>query len=346
MEQNDDLDHLKYELRTINAEPIRHLNSAGHFLAWRKPFGGTMSYSNRVFLAMIALLIFALSCAMPTITLQDSGAISTAAAGTVIAGFTQTALLEVLSPTIQEPTLTFTPETPTYTPTLTLTQMPTATEAITPTPLVPQISVSVPTNCRNGPGKVYPRVGALLIDQTAQVYGRDPTGKYWLIRNPDASSGYCWVWGEYATLTGSTAFLPVYTPPPTPTPTFTPLPTFTPTPSPDFEVAYTSLDTCVGWWVELSLKNTGSFPFKSLGITIHDVDTDVVLANFTDAFTDINGCLSSNSRDTLGVGKTYVVSAPAFNYDPSGHKLRATVIMCSDTGQSGTCVTKTLNFKP
>jgi hypothetical protein len=307
-----------------------------------------MSYSSRVSLTMIILSIVILACAMPAITLQDSGAISTSAAQTVIVGFTQVAVLTVLSPAIQEPTLTFTPESPTIalTPTETPTQTLTPTPIFTFTPLVPQISVSVPTNCRNGPGKVYKMVGALLVGEVAQVYGRESTGKYWYIQNPDLSSGYCWVWGEYATLTGSTTFLPVYTPPPTPTPTFTLVPTFTSTPSPDFEASYTSMDTCVGWWVEISLKNTGSYLFKSMGITIRDLDTDVVLANFTDGFTNINGCLSSNSRDALAPGKTHVVSAPAFNYDPSGHRLRATIILCSDIGQSGTCVAKNFNLKP
>lgn len=301
-----------------------------------------MRRSSRVSLTIITLSIVVLACVMPAITLQDSGAISTAAAQTVIAGFTQGAASVILSPTLQEPTLTNTPEPPPFTPTF--TETPTQTLTTTPiftfTPLVPQISVSVATNCRVGPGKVYPRVGALLVDEVAQVFGRDPTSGYWYIRNPDSSSGYCWVWGEYATVVGNVAFLPVYTPPPTPTRTFTP------TPSPDFEVAYTSMDTCVGWWVELSLKNTGSISFRSMGITVRDRDTDVVLANFTDGFTNLNGCLSSNSRDTLGLGKTHVVSAPSFNYDPSGHRIRVTVILCSDIEQSGTCVTKTINFKP
>jgi hypothetical protein len=296
----------------------------------------------RVSLAISVLSMIVLACSLPVIGLQDSGAISTSAAQTVIAGLTQAALSSTLSPTLQEPTFTLTPELPTFTPTQTLT----ATTAFTPTALVPQISVSVPTTCRNGPGKVYRMEGALLVGETAQVYGRDPTGGYWYIRNPDSGSEYCWVWGEYATLTGNTAFLPVYTPPPTPTPTLTSTPTLTPTPSPDFEAAYSSLDTCVGWWVEIKLHNTGSIPFKSMGITIKDKDTDVVLANYVDGFTDINGCLSSTSRDTLGLGKTYVVSAPAFSYDPSGHKLRATIILCSDTGQSGTCVTKTISIEP
>ena len=272
----------------------------------------------------------------------DRNIISTQAAQTVIAGLTQAAPPTTLSPTLPGATLTFSPEPPTFTPTQTLT----ATEAFTPTSVNPQISVSVPTNCRNGPGKVYVRVGALLVGETAQVYGRDPTSRYWYIPNPDRSGEFCWVWGEYATLNGNSAFLPVYTPPPTPTPTFTPKPTFTLTPSPDFEASYSSLDTCVGWWVEIKLKNNGSIPFKSMGITIKDTVTDIVLANFVDGFTNIDGCLSTTTRDTLGVGKTHVISAPAFNYDPSGHKLRATIILCSDIGQSGTCVTNTIIFTP
>jgi len=180
----------------------------------------------------------------------------------------------------------------------------------------------------------------LLVGETAQVYGRDPTGWYWYIRNPDSGSEFCWAWGEYATVTGNTALLPVYTPPPTPTPTFTP------TPSPDFETTYNGLDTCVGWWAQIELENTGSIPFKSMGITVRDTITDVVLANFADGFTNYNGCLSVNTRDTLGVGKTHIISSPVFNYDPTGHRIRATIILCSDTGQNGTCVTRTSSFTP
>ncbi|MGB7876010.1 MAG: SH3 domain-containing protein [Anaerolineales bacterium] len=307
-----------------------------------------MSYTSRLSLTIIILSIVVLSCALPAITLQDSGAISTAAAQTVVAGLTQVAASVEAFPTLQQPTLTFTPEPPTLTPTftetptqtLTATPIFTSTPIFTFTPIVPQISVSVPTNCRIGPGKVYRMVGALLVGETAQIYGRDPTGGYWYIRNPDSSSGYCWVWGEYATVIGNVALLPVYTPPPTPTPTFTP------TPSPDFVAAYTSLDTCVGWWVELRLQNTGSIPFKSIGLTVRDTVTDVVLASFTNNFTNIDGCLSSNTTDTLSVDNKRIVSAPAFNYDPSGHKIRTTIILCSDVDQSGTCVTKTINFIP
>jgi len=63
------------------------------------------------------------------------------------------------------------------------------------------------------------------------VVGKYSVGNYWIINNPD-SSGTCWLWGQYATVTGNTAGLPEYTPPPTPTPTNTPTPTATPTLAP------------------------------------------------------------------------------------------------------------------
>jgi hypothetical protein len=300
-----------------------------------------MLRSSRVFLTVVILSLAILACALPAAPLEDPAAISTAAAETVIAGFVQEALSQTLPPTL-EPTLTFTPEPPTFTPTETLMPSPTLTVtlAFTPTPVVPQISVSVATNCRVGPGRVYRRVGAILVGETAEVYGRDPTGRYWYIRNPDASSGFCWAWGEYATVSGNTALLPVYTPPPTP------LPTFTSTPSPDFEAFYVGLDTCVDWWAEIELENTGSIPFKSMGITIRDTVTDVVVASFTDGFTNIDGCASTVTRDTLAVDRSPVVSSPAFNYNPTGHRLRATIILCSDTDQKGICVTKTIVFTP
>ena len=298
--------------------------------------------SNRIPLATIILSMMVLACVVPAVGLPPSDAIDTAVAETVIAGFVQTALSETLQPGLQEPTLTPTPEPSPVLPTSTIppTQTPTATLFFTATPVAPQLTVSVPTNCRVGPGKVYRLVGALLVGEIAQVYGRDPTGQYWYIRNPDSTNGYCWLWGEYATVVGNTALLPVYTPPPRPTATFTP------TPAPNFKVEYSRLDSCTGWWAEFRLQNNGTLPFQSVAISVRDTATKDVVSNFADKFTNKNGCKSSNSVDALGVDKVRIVSGPAFNYNPSGHRLRATISLCSKNGQNGTCVTKTIVFTP
>jgi hypothetical protein len=301
-----------------------------------------MQYFVRMPWPRLVLSIAALACVLPALALPDTGAISTAAAQTVIAGFTQTAFSGSSSPTEQTPTLTFTPALPTFTPsqTLTPTQTYIPTLVLSATSILPYLRVSVPTNCRIGPGKVYTREGALLVGEIAEVFARDPTGRYWYIRNPDLSGEFCWVWGEYASLSGNTSLLPIYTPPPTPTPTLTS------TPSPNFEALFNSLDNCSGWWAEIKLKNTGSTSFKSIGIIIKDTVADVQLAKYKDGFTNLNGCLSSTTIDTLSPDKTYVVSSPAFTYNPAGHKLRATITLCSKAGQNGTCVTITINFKP
>jgi hypothetical protein len=103
------------------------------------------------------------------------------------------------------------------------------------TPSVPEVIVTSPTNCRSGPSTDYDLVFTMNPGQTAQVVGKNtPTG-YWIINNP--TGGTCWLWGQYAVVSGNTSGLPEYPPPPTPTARFTrtPKPTstpkFTPTPT-------------------------------------------------------------------------------------------------------------------
>lgn len=299
-----------------------------------------MRKNRPVYFLVLLLFLAGLACsgtAQPVvIPTQVPGALSTIIVETALAAMTQTAQMAPQFPTnTSMPTETFTSLPPTDTPTIT----PTATWPFTPTLEVPMISVSVATNCRNGPGKVYGYEGALLIGQTAEVLARDPSGDYWYIRNPESSGNqFCWVWGKYATVVGNVVILPVYTPPPTPTPTNTPLPTFTPTPSPSFALSFSGLDTCApNWWVDVKLKNNGSVSFKSVDIVIKDTVTNVVIENLADGFTDISGCLKTTTKDTLAPGDTYLLSSPAFSYDPTGHKVNVTVTLCSNLGQKGKC---------
>lgn len=261
---------------------------------------------------------------------QDQNFYNTAIAQTVAAAVAQTQGMPSPEPMIMaSDTPGFTP-TPTSTPTITVTPSP----VFTSTPTVPLVSVSVATNCREGPGKVYDRVGALLVGQVAEVYGRNETSNYWYIRNPNASSSFCWLWGEYATVSGNVPALPVYTPPPTPTP------------MPDFEASYVGKDSCTGWWVDIELENTGGIQFKSYSITLRDTVTETVLVAYADGFTDNTGCSSSTNRTNLNPGSSRIISSPVFSYDPAGHKLRATISVCSNLGQNGTCVTQVIEFKP
>jgi hypothetical protein len=298
---------------------------------------------SRIYFLGFMIIAASLACSFPSLVELDPDRVSTAAAQTIIASLTQGVIpQETSSITPSIPTASFTPLLPTLTSTATLTFTP----AFTATSTIPQISVSVATNCRVGPGIVYSRVGALLVGEIAEVYGRDPTGKYWLIRNPDANSGSCWLWGEYATLTGPFQNLPVFTPPPTPTPTFTPTFTTTPTPSPNFTLTYEGLDTCSGWWLEVRVKNTGSLAFRSMEFIIKDTVTGIRQTELTNGFENLEGCSSNISKDVIASGDEFVISSPIYSYDPSGNKMRVSLTLCSRNNQKGTCLTKNLIFQP
>jgi len=288
---------------------------------------------NPNFLSVIALLVLSLACVLPSVAVTpDQNMLGTAIAQTMSVALTQTfqPVIPITNGATPTPTSTFTPEPPTLSPTVTLTPTP----VFTFTPLVPLISVSVATNCRVGPGRIYDRVGALLIGEVAEVLGSDPTGNYWYIRNPDSGAEFCWLWGEYATLSGNFAALPMFTPPPTPTP------------APNFDASFSDLDTCAGWWVDIDLENTGGVNFTSVSLTVRDTDTDIIVALYRDDFTDNDGCVDSDTIDNIQPGNTETISSPPFAYDPNGHELRATITLCSNNGQSGTCVTKVITFEP
>jgi hypothetical protein len=76
----------------------------------------------------------------------------------------------------------------------------TATLAIT------TVSVSVATNCRTGPDAAYQLQMIVQPGSSFQVVGKYTPNKYWIINMP--TGGTCWLWGEYATVTGDTAALP------------------------------------------------------------------------------------------------------------------------------------------
>lgn len=121
---------------------------------------------------------------------------------------------------------------PTQTPTLVLTDTAVSSSAIpsdiptsviTPTSVVPLVQVSVPTNCRTGPGVIFDQVSVLNVGKQVEIIGQDDFGYYWVVNNPEGS-GTCWLWTKYATVTGDTVNLPVWASPPLPTSAPSPTP--------------------------------------------------------------------------------------------------------------------------
>lgn len=157
--------------------------------------------NQKIIISILILALAAFACNMP----GDAPAGEATDQPDLAATITAQAL------TLQAPTST--PEPPTETP----IPEATATITLTPTPGVPTASVSVNTNCRTGPSVQFDLIGALNIGQTAEVVGKYQNGAYWIIKTP-GSSGNCWLWGNYATVSGNTSNLPEYPSPPTPTP--------------------------------------------------------------------------------------------------------------------------------
>ncbi|MDD2922541.1 MAG: hypothetical protein PHQ36_09665 [Anaerolineales bacterium] len=302
-----------------------------------------MSRFTRIYVSYILVVLAALACSIDFGVVPDSGKIGTSIVETVIASLTGTA--PAAATMTLPPTLTHTPETPTLTPTQTLTSTP----VFTFTPLIPQISVSVNTNCRAGPGKAYPIVGAFTVGVSTQIYGRDATGEYWYIRNPDYAYDFCWVWGEYATITGNVSTVPIFTPPPTPTPThtFTPTATFTALPAAKFNAAYKDLATCnKKWWNRFAVKNVGDYAFRSMTIVVQDIKNNVTVSRTANGFQYVNNCAWSTSLAVLRPGKSTFISSAPFGYDLTNRNLRAWIVLCVQPNQGGACVQRTLNFKP
>jgi len=284
-----------------------------------------MQRSSLIYPLIIGLILTGLACILPGLSIANPNAISTSAAQTVVAQLTS-------SP------ITF----GTFTPAPTLTPWPTFTATETPSPIIfptftPSysfVSVSVATNCRSGPGMVYDVLGYFIVGETAQVYGRGTSGSYWYIRNPDDPSGFCWISGKYAALSGNLSGIPIYTAGPTPTSL------------PNISINYAGLDSCQNWWTEFNLANNTSNTYKSVSITVFDSVTNNSVVKITDGFQNQNGCLVLVTQTTLGPGNSLVVSAQPFGYDPTGHKLRATIKLCTKKGLSGACTSSSLVFTP
>lgn len=315
---------------------------------------------------LVSMLVVAVSgCAAIGVPTVDPGAVGTAIAQTLTAS-RPTIAPATSVPNTESPTPTWTattiPATETLSPTptstassvatstavplLTATQPADLTPTVTFTVSVPagavQVSVSVPTNCRVGPGVEYPRVGALRVGEVAEVVGRHADRNYWVIRLPAGSNATCWLWGEYATISGNGDAVPVMSPPPVPA-TSTPVVSAS-----SFDVAYEGLESCTGtgWWVELGLENLSNVTFRSISFTIEDRDEDVSVTQTANRFVNRNGCDETEARDTLGPDVSRTVSSPILTANPTGHRLRATVRLCTETGRTGICVTQTVNIAP
>lgn len=69
------------------------------------------------------------------------------------------------------------------------------------------VTVSTATNCRQGPSAAFASVYGMPVGQVAKVVAKNSYSGYWIIEIPSQAGQTCWLWGQYATITGDTASL-------------------------------------------------------------------------------------------------------------------------------------------
>lgn len=161
--------------------------------------------NRKVFLSLLSIPLFLLqACNLPT----EEDLEGTGLALTITA---QAELLEAAqSVEGEEQSATFTPEAgdapPTEEVVIAAPVLPPATGDVT-------VTVSVSTNCRLGPGQDFASVYGMPVGQVAKVVAKNTQSGYWIIEIPGQNGATCWLWSNYATITGDTSKLSNVIPP-------------------------------------------------------------------------------------------------------------------------------------
>ena len=118
-------------------------------------------------------------------------------------------LIVILTLSSCMPALTPAP-TPTMEPATATLPVPTATS----TPLPPSIHVSAAVECTGGPGSGYRSVASIPAGAELKVVGKDSSGQYWIVMEPQTGKG-CWIAAGQTSGQGDTSTLPELIPGPT-----------------------------------------------------------------------------------------------------------------------------------
>lgn len=242
------------------------------------------------------------------------------------------------------PTFTPAPTRPTATPMPTNT-VPGLLFSATPTPEespLPPTSAGIAslialtaTNCRSGPGKLYPVVGYLSVDQVAIVYGRNEDSTWWYIANPDKPGEYCWVNAETTEISGDIAGVPVVL-----------VPTLVPVL--DFEAGFAGIKKCGNSeYLIFRVTNTGTETLVDAviqivtiqnGKTIFGPETVVIpnMSSAKDCPTGVN-TIEGNERGFLAITRREAMK--------DGIPLRAIIEMCKAEGDEPVCLIKKVEFR-
>jgi hypothetical protein len=258
-----------------------------------------------------------------------------AAGDLTVEALAQTALQQTAAVKTQSAALK-SKDAPLPTGTVTLQPTPTFTPTITLTPTLEKVTVTVSknTNCRQGPDKFFDLVGIMKVGETAEAIGRNAAKTYWVIRLPANTAKTCWLWYEWATVTGNGDALPIVESPPTPTWS----------PKPDFTFYHISVIPCgSSKFILLQVTNTGNVPWESVRVSSKDLVSSMTSSIFNNSFIDLTGCGVGSNIPTLYPGdtaKTYGATPPA----SSGHNTEVTLHLYTDNNGGGTHMSGSYNI--
>lgn len=223
---------------------------------------------------------------------------------------------------------------------------PTETATITPTTAILTLTFSGSTNCRRGASTYFPNIKTFAAGSVVEVIAVNPAGDFFFVKAAEAEAGGCWVWSEFATLSGDAKSLPVYTPVPTPLPTYTK----TPPPAPQYNVQFVGLTACgANWAANFSITNTGSMTLQSIRIRNYLEGVADPFVHQSNAFTQWSAGSKYAVLAEITSGKTMIVSTcqpGEFTSDPNWKTVKSEIYICSTDDLKGTCTTTNLEFIP
>jgi hypothetical protein len=226
-------------------------------------------------------------------------------------------------------------EVPSATLAATATQTLTPEASATATAEIPIAEVVRLTNCRTGPAGNYDLVAKYEVGQKLNIVARDLGSAYWFVSNPEKPDEQCYLMAQNVKVSGDTAVLPKFTP------------LASPTSIPDFKMTFKKFDICKGQSFAIFIvENTGSTPFRSAYIKVTDLKVNKSVEQALNAFNLHVGCTLAKNLSPLNPGETgYVESAP-FEWNHDGHKLRVTIMLCTEQNLKKVCVDQTMQVNP
>lgn len=196
-----------------------------------------------------------------------------------------------------------------------------------------KVTVNTATNCRKGPGQGFDIVFSLPPGVTAQVVGRNSPANYWVIAVPGSNGETCWLWGQYAEVSGDASTVAEVDAPaapntpaanvPDPTATFTDTPVpFIAVTQPILVITKPSAPVLAYFGVQCVDRGGGSFLFKiNMGWddkSFNEAGFEVILtrpAGPPSKYTTTGTAIDVETVETAGTVVTLSLTA----YNSAGH---------------------------